>query len=95
MLGVQANCSANVGTQPSSAPSFKRFTLTKKQWQLTRQARWYIYNHMKVSKRQFDNIYFKEMLLATTDKPSELAILSKEQLVKYVHAEFDAFLLFF
>ena len=30
-----------------------------------------------------------------SDKPSELAILSKDQLViKYAHAEFDAFLIF-
>jgi len=80
MLGVQANSSANGGTQglrPSSVPSFKRFALTKKQRQLTRQARWYIYTDMKVSKRQFDNNYFKEMLLSMSDKPSELAIYRK------------------
>jgi hypothetical protein len=68
MVGVPSNSCASTGTaalRMGTAPIFKRFTLTKKQWQLTRQARWYIYNQMKISKRQFDNSHFKEMLFAT------------------------------
>ena len=96
MLDVKEQKNMAIGGNDSmpSRPVFKRFTLSKKHWQLTRQARWYIYNDMKVSKRQFENDYFKEMLYSIAEKPNDVAILSKEQLVKYVHAEFDAFLIF-
>ena len=47
-----------------------------------------------VSKRQFENPYFREMLLSFSDKTGEGAILTKAELVKYVHAEFDVFLHF-
>ena len=74
--------------------TIEKFVLSKRQWQLTRQARWYIYSDQKVSKRQFTNEYFKDMLGAMSDKPSDAAILTRDQLVKYVRAEFSAFLHF-
>ena len=47
---------------------------------------------MKVSKRQLENQYFREMLLSFSEKTSEGGILTKAELVKYVHTEFEVLL---
>ena len=74
--------------------SLKRVVLWRRQWQLTRQARWYIYKETKISKRQFANAYFREMLGSCSENPGDVAILSQDHLKKYVRAEFEVFKVF-
>ena len=97
MLGVKEDPVAKgsmTTTASGSKKSLDKFVLSKRQWGLTRQARWYIYNDMKVSKRQFENPLFKDMLNSMSDKPSESGILTVDMLKKYVRAEFNVFVLF-
>ena len=75
--------------------TIQKFLLSKRQWMPTRQALWYISTEMKISKRQFENAYFKDMLYGMYEKLSDGAILTKDQLVKYVHGDINAFLHFF
>jgi hypothetical protein len=48
--------------QTVNSTTLSRFKLTPEQRQLSSQAQWYVYSDMKVSKRSFENQYFKKML---------------------------------
>jgi hypothetical protein len=96
MLGSKEKPAPKIAKHPvdSVGNSMKRFMISIRQWQLTRQARWYIYTEMKISKRQFANTYFREMLGSYSEKPGDVAILSQDHLKKYVRAEFEVFKVF-
>ncbi len=97
MLGVTEDPgqeSSKATTASVSKKPLDKFILSRRQWQLTRQARWYFYNDVKVSKRQFENPLFKERLMSVSERPSESGVLKVEMLKKYVRAEFDVFVIF-
>jgi len=49
---------------------------------------------MKISKRQFANTYFREMMGSCSEKPGDVAILSQDHLKKYVRTMFEIFKVF-
>ena len=49
-------------TRNNSSTSLTRFKLTPEQKQISSQAQWYVYSDQKVSKRSFEDKYFKNML---------------------------------
>ena len=84
---------ASDGSQQLGANSLSGFTLTKADKALSAQAQWYAYSSMRISKSEFDSVWFKTMLQTVGDG-EKTAILTKEKLVTFVRAEFNVFLLF-
>ncbi len=46
----------------STSSMLNRFRLSPEQRHISSQAQWYVYSEMKISKRPFENTYFKNML---------------------------------
>ena len=84
---------ASQGKTPLAQSSMpKTFQLTKKQRQLSSQAHWYVYARMHISKAAFDDNYYKQMLIECGVEKD--ALLNRQQLAKWVHAEFEVFLIY-
>ena len=81
------------GDKQLGADSLTGFKLTKAQKALSAQAQWYTYSSMKISKSEFDSIWFKTMSRTVGDGENT-PILTKEMLVEYIRGEFAVFLLF-
>jgi hypothetical protein len=58
--GDKSSTISSTISTPSSM--LNRFKLTPEQRQVSSQAQWYVYSEMKISKRAFENKYFKNML---------------------------------
>lgn len=52
----------DVKAPPLTSLMMKRMTMTHAQERLTAQAQWYVYSNQQISKRSFDDIYFKKMM---------------------------------
>ena len=74
--------------------AFKTFVISEKQVALASQANYYIYGRMHVSKRNFEDPVFRQMLQGTSASGC-VAHLSRDQLIKTVRAEFEVFKLFY
>jgi hypothetical protein len=61
VISLQNNEKTNAPRNISST-SLTRFKLTPEQRQVSSQAQWYVYSDQRVSKRSFENLYFKKML---------------------------------
>ena len=53
---------APMSTVPQFQAKLERFKLTAEQRQFFAHAQWYVYSDMKISKRSFEDPYFKNML---------------------------------
>jgi hypothetical protein len=70
-----------------------KMKLSKRERSLTGQAQWYVYSSMRVSKQEFEGVFFQAMLKETGDG-DKTAILTQANLKTFVRAEWGAFLLF-
>ena len=73
--------------------SISKWKLSKREKSLNSQAQWYVYSSMKISKSEFDSIWFKNMLKETGDG-EKTAILTPTLLKQHIAAEWAVFLLF-
>ena len=70
--------------------SLGQYRLTKAQEELSSQAAWYVYARMHVSKNSFADPYWKSMMR----KAGASCLLTRDQLKKWVQAEYTVFKLF-
>jgi len=67
-----------------------KFRLSKRERSLSAQAQWYVYSSMRVSKGEFESVFFKTMLKETGDGP-KTAILTQANLKDFLKAEWTVF----
>jgi len=62
--GVKKGAKSSTISSTMSTPSsmLNHFKLTPEQRHVSSQAQWYVYSEMKISKRAFENKYFKNLL---------------------------------
>lgn len=90
MMATEGAC--DVANQHKKASScLDSYRLSPQQGQLTAQAKWYVYSEMYISKRSFEDDYFKAMFTSFDVKAK---VLTVKMLKNYVKAEFSVFLLY-
>ena len=66
------------------------FVLTKRERELSSQVTWYIYGNQRISKRTFEDPYFRRMMTVSGTQN----MMNRANLLKWVRAEYEIFLLY-